>query len=144
MHASSGVLKEFMVLVAKGGCLYCSLSLCALFSALFPLSALLFIWLCSDKHFTRPYRCFSKEIMAAEKETRVAKKKFTRKAKLACAASMAAVFMLFANAVRGPWRCRRPCPFALRLSSGLALHALPPSHSLNTPPRTTKPLATAP
>ena len=73
--------------------------------------------------------------MVAVKETRVAKKKGKRKAKLACAASMAAVFMLFANAVR---------PFALRLSSGLAPHALPPSHSLNTPPRTTKPLATAP
>ena len=138
MHASSGVLKEFMVLVAKGGCLYCSLSLCALFSALFPLSALLFIWLCSDKHFTRPYRCFSKEIMAAEKETRVAKKKFTRKAKLACAASMAAVFMLFANAVRDPcavalsaalpicsspkqWPCPA-CPSALTLPQHSPTH----------------------
>ena len=41
VHASSGMLKEFMVLVAKGGCLYCSLSLCALVSALFPLSCFL-------------------------------------------------------------------------------------------------------
>ena len=95
-------------------------------------SLLLFLRLCSDKHVTRPNRCFSKEtekrtqeIMAAEEKTRVAQKKGKRMAKLA-------LFMLSANAVCGPWRCQRLCPFALRLSSGRGPHALC-SHTLITP-----------
>ena len=121
-----------MVVVANGGCLLVPLPLCSLLCSL--ASLLLFHWLCSDKHFTQPNRCFSKEMEKRTQEimARVTQKKSKRMAKFACAASMAAVFMLVANAVRGPWRCRRRFPFALRLSSGHAPHALP-SHTLITP-----------